>query len=124
MLAAALLVPLLAACSGVFVSGGGGTPVLVNRTGHALLYVAFGLSQAALVDPSPALDPASAPERLVPDGDQRPITLAEEDGEGLVLFIYDIPVADRAGPVPLSRTVRLTHDELLRMNHRIVLDAQ
>lgn len=123
-LVAALLVVLLAACSASPVSGGGGTPVLVNRTGNALLYVAMNLSAAPLVDPMPAMDPANAPERLVAAGDQRPIVIADYEGDGVLLFIYEIPAADRAGPVPLSRTVSLTRAELLLAGNRIVLDPR
>ena len=123
MLIAAVLLPLLASCSNASLSGRDGNPVLVNRTGNALLYVAFDLSQAALVDPNPAIDPADAPERLVAAGDQRTLSIAEYE-EGVLLFIYEISATDRSGPVPLSRTVRLTRAELLRMNNRIVLDDQ
>ena len=55
-------------------------------------------------------------------GEQRSIVIPEKESGGVLLFIYEIPAADRAGPVPLSRTVRLTREELLRMNNRIVLD--
>jgi hypothetical protein len=124
MLIAALLMPLLAACSSSSLGGGDGQPVLVNRTGNAVLYVAFDLSQAPLVDPNPAIDPAEAPERLVAAGDQRPITIEGYEGEGVLLFIYEIPAMDRAGPVPLSRTVRLTREELARTGNRIILDER
>lgn len=124
ILLAAALLPLLAlACSSASVSGGDGVPVLVNRTGGALLYAAFDLSAAALVDPQPALDPAEAQDRLVAAGEEQPLRI---DGyeEGVLLFIYEVPAADRAGPVPLSRTVRVTREELLRMNNRIVLEGR
>ncbi|HLM66929.1 MAG TPA: hypothetical protein VK358_05335, partial [Longimicrobium sp.] len=117
-----LLAALLAACSSSSLGGGDGRPVLVNRTGNAVLYAAFNLSEAPLVDPNPALDPAEAPERLVAAGDQRPLAIVDYEGGGVLLFIYEIPATDRAGPVPLSRTIRLTREELARMNNRIVLD--
>jgi hypothetical protein len=121
-LIAALLMALAAACSNASLSGGDGSPVLVNRTGNAVLYVAFDLSEAPLVDPNPAIDPLDAPERLVAAGDQRPLDIAEYEGGGVLLFIYQIPASDRAGPVPLSRTLRVTREELARMGNRIVLD--
>ena len=123
-LIAALLLPLLAACSSSSLGGGDGSPVLVNRTGNALLYVAFDLALAPMVDPNPAIDPADAPERVVASGEQRPIEIADNESGGVLLFIYEIPATDRAGPVPLSRTVQVTSAELLRMNNRIVIDDE
>ncbi|HEY0015851.1 MAG TPA: hypothetical protein VGC13_06010 [Longimicrobium sp.] len=118
-----LLVAFAAACSTPF-GGGDGPPVLVNRTRNALLYVAFDLRDGPLVDPNPAIDPADAPERLVAAGDQRAIILADYSGEGVLLFLYEIPAQDRAGPVPLSRTLRVTQAELLRNRGRIVIDER
>lgn len=118
-----ILVSLAAACStppGETEAG----PVLVNRTGNALLYVAFNLADGALVDPNPAIDPAEAPERIVAAGAQQAIDIPDYAVEGVLLFIYEIPSPDHTGPVPLSRTVRVTHPELLAMQNRIVIAEQ
>jgi hypothetical protein len=119
-----ILVSLAAACSAPIGAGGDGRPVLVNRTDNALLYVAFNLDQAGLVDPNPAIDPKDAPERLVAAGAQTVIDLPDYSGEGVLLFIYEIPAQDRAGPVPLSRTVRISPEDLLRAQNRIIIEDQ
>lgn len=120
-----VLVLLAAACSSSFGGEGSGSPlVLVNRTDHALLYVAFNLEEAALVDPNPLIDPQDAPERLVPAGAERTIDLPDYSGQGVVLFLYDIPAQDRAGPVPLSRTLQFTAAELARSRGRMVVEGK
>jgi hypothetical protein len=122
MLLTTLAFVLLAACANSF-SGDGGGIVLANRTDHALLYAAFGLADAALVDPNPAIDPAQAPERRVPAGEQRTLQVSGDPAEGVVLFLYDIPPG-HAGPVPLSRTVRVTAEELRQMQNRIAIGPE
>jgi hypothetical protein len=111
----------LAACVTPFGEGGDPRPLLVNRTGNALLYVAFGLEDAPLVDPNPAIDPADAPERLVADGAELAIEVSGYSGSGVLLFIYEIPAQDHAGPVPISRTIRVSRAQLLRADGRIVI---
>lgn len=118
-----VLVLLAAACSSSFGGDGAASSlVLVNRTDHALLYVAFNLEEAALVDPNPFIDPADAPERLVPAGTERTLDLPDYTGGGVVLFLYEIPAQDRAGPVPLSRTLQFTAAELARSRGRMVVE--
>jgi hypothetical protein len=119
----ALCLPLVAACANSFGGDGGGV-VLANRTARAFLYVAFDLADAPLVDPNPAIDPAEAPERLVAAGEQRTIEVPGDSGEGVLLFLYEIPSQDHAGPVPLSRTVRVPAADLRRLHNRIVIDEQ
>ena len=122
----AMLIPILVSLAAACSTPPGGTdagPVLVNRTANALLYVAFNLADAALVDPNPALDPAEAPDRRVAAGAQQAIDIPDYAAEGVLLFIYEIP-PDHAGPVPLSRTVRVTQAELLGMQNRIVIEDE
>ncbi|HEX6039353.1 hypothetical protein [Longimicrobium sp.] len=123
MLIAALSVLLLAACADP--AGGNGSaaaPVLVNRTATAFVYAAFDLADAGLVDPNPAIDPAMVPERVVAAGAEAEIQVEQTSGEGVLLFLYEIPAGDHAGPVSLSRTVRVTRAELIASGGRIVID--
>lgn len=115
---------LLAACPDPFGGAAAGDVVLANRTANAFVYVAFDLADGPLVDPNPAIDPAQAPERVVAPGEARSIDITDYSGEGVLLFIYEIPATDQAGPVPLSRTVRVSAGELRRMNNRIVIDPR
>lgn len=124
MLLTVVLAGLVAACSSSLGGAGASGPVLVNRTGNALLFVAMNQSAAGLVDPNPALNVEENRERLVAAGDERAIEIPDYEGEGVLLFIYEIPAADHAGPVPLTRTVQVTREELLRMNNRIVVERQ
>jgi hypothetical protein len=125
MLLTLVLAGLVAACSSSLGGGGGeGGPMLVNRTGNALLFVAMNASAAGLVDPNPALSVEENRERLVAAGDERAIEIPDYEGEGVLLFLYEIPAADHAGPVPLTRMVQVTREELLRMNNRIVVERQ
>lgn len=124
MLLAAVSVLLLAACAAPPATGRSAAPVLVNRTANALIYAAFDLEEAALVDPNPAIDPASARDRTVPAGAEAQIAYDETSGEGVLLFLYEIPAGNPAGSVPLSRTVRVTRAELQASQGRIVIDPE
>ncbi|HST60341.1 MAG TPA: hypothetical protein VLK84_16660 [Longimicrobium sp.] len=125
MLLTLVVAGLVAACSSSLGGGGdGGGPVLVNRTGGALLFVAMDLSASGLVDPNPALNVEEHRDKLVAAGEERAIEIPDYAGDGVLLFIYEIPAADHAGPVPLTRTVQVTREELLRMNGRIVIERQ
>lgn len=125
MLTAALSVLLLAACAApVAERGSAAAPVLVNRTATAFVYVAFDLADAGLVDPNPAIDPAAAPEHVVAAGAEAEIQVEQTSGEGVLLFLYEIPAGGHAGPVPLSRTVRVTRAELAASGGRIVIEPQ
>lgn len=124
---ALLLLPilvLLAACPDPFSGGGEGGVTLANRTDNAFVYVAFDLADGPLVDPNPAIDPAQVPGRIIAPGEARSIDITDYSGEGVLLFIYEIPATDQAGPVPLSRTVRVSAGELRRMNNRIVIGRE
>lgn len=125
MLITVVTVLLLAACAAP--AGGSGStaaPVLVNRTANAFVYVAFDLAEGALVDPNPAIDPAAMPERVMAAGAEAEIDVEETSGEGVLLFLYEIPAPSAAGPVPLSRTVRVTRAELIASGGRIVIEPE
>lgn len=125
MLLAAASILLLAACAAPVGEGGSAdAPVLVNRTANAFIYVAFDLEDAALVDPNPSLDPAQVPERIVAAGGEVEIDVQQTSGEGVLLFLYEIPAHDVAGPVPLTRTLRVTRAELVASRGRIVIDRE
>lgn len=124
MLLTLVVAGLVAACSSSLGGHGDSGPVLVNRTGGALLFVGMNLSASGLVDPQPALRPDEHAERRVAAGEERAIVIPDYEGEGVLLFLYEIPAADHAGPVPLSRTVQVTREQLLRMNDRIVIQRQ
>ena len=117
-----LLMPILIACSSFSASGGAAEPVIVNRTATPFIYVAFDLSLAAVVDPNPTIGSGDAPDRRVAPGAEAPIHIADYEGGGILLFIYEFPTPDHVGPVQLSRTVRVTRADLTRMNHRIVIE--
>lgn len=122
---ALLLLPfvmLLAACPNPFAGDGSRTVTLANRSSNAFIYVAIDLQAGPVVDPNPAIDPAQVPERIIAPGEARPLDIHDYSGEGVLLFLYEIPHTDQAGPVPLSRIVRVTAGELARMHHRIVID--
>lgn len=119
-----ILAALSAACSTPFGAGGDSPPLVVNRTSNAFIYSAFDLKDAPLIDPLPAIDPARVPERLVAAGGQAALNLTDYSGTGVLLFLYEIPSRDHAGPVPLSGSVRVTHAELLLKHHRIVIDEE
>ncbi len=124
MLLTLVVAGLVAACSSSLGGGGESGLMLVNRTGSALLFVAMDLSASGLVDPNPALNVEENRERLVAAGEERAIEIPDYAGEGVLLFLYEVPAADHAGPVPLTRTVQVTREELLRMNNRIVIERQ
>ena len=117
-----LLMPILIACSSFAASGGAAEPVIVNRTATPLVYVGFDLVLAPVVDPNPTIDPDDARDRLVAAGAEAPIHIADYEGGGILLFIYEFPTPDHTGSVRLSRTVRVTRQDLTRMNNRIVIE--
>jgi hypothetical protein len=119
-----IVAALAAACSMPFGAGGDSRALLVNQTRNAFVYSAIELKDAPLFDPMPAVDPARASERVVAAGGQAALDLPDYSGTGVLVFLYEIPSQDHAGPVPLSRAVRVTHGELLRMHHRIVIDEE
>ncbi|HEX6912187.1 MAG TPA: hypothetical protein VF142_17420 [Longimicrobium sp.] len=123
----ALLLPfvmLLAACPDPFAGGGSRTVMLANGSSNAFVYVAIDLRDGPVVDPNPAIDPAQVPERIIAPGEARPLDVHDYSGEGVLLFLYEIPATDQAGPVPLSRIVRVTAGDLARMHNRIVIDDE
>jgi hypothetical protein len=123
---ALLLLPLtllLAACPNPF-SSGGGPVTLANQSANAFVYVAIDLEDAPLVDPAPTIDPAQVPERIITPGEARSLDIADYSGSGVVLFLYEIPHTDQAGPVPMTRIVRVNASQLARMDHRIVIDEE
>lgn len=126
MLIPILLVALAAACSSASSYGNdlAYAPVLVNRTDHAVVYAVFLLEEAGLVDPNPAIDPAEAADRRVPAGEERQMTISGWAGDGVMVFIYDIPPNHAGGRVPLSRTLQITGEELARMHGRIIIEDE
>jgi hypothetical protein len=126
MLIPILLVSLAAACTSANSYGNDAAfgPVLVNRTENALIYSVFPLEEAGLVDPNPAIDPAEAAERRVPAGEERAMTISGWPGDGVVVFIYEIPANHAGGTVPLSRTLQVTGEDLARTQGRIVVENQ
>jgi hypothetical protein len=118
------IVVMLAACAGPFAGDGAGDVVLANRTDHPLLFVALDLGLGPVVDPMPQMDPTQHPERLVEAGAQRTIDVPHYTGEGVLLFLYESPAQDHAGPWPLTRVVQVKEEELLRMHNRIVIDEE
>jgi hypothetical protein len=121
---ALLLLPLLllSACSTLFGTDDPRRLVLANRTDNALLYVAFG--SGPVVDPQPALEFAENRDRMVAAGEQRAIEVSSYTGEGVTVFVYEIPSQDHAGAVPLTRTLRVSERDLARTHGRIIVDEE
>ncbi len=120
----ALLLPLLtmlAACANPFSGDGGPGVTLANESSRAVVFSAVDLRYGPLVDPVPALDPAQVPERVLVPGEARALDIPEYSGEGVLLFLYEVPAGHAGGPVPFTRIVQVTAAELARLHHRVVL---
>ena len=109
----------IAGCSSLLLSPEDASDlVLVNHSGHALLYLALELQSSHPIDPNPSWRVAEHKHRLIEPGAERAIEVeGYTRGKDVRLFLYK--VGDRNGEAPFTTVLTVTDEQLRESGYRI-----